>query len=115
MNPKKPVSNVDIPDIEKCPNCGQNIFLGETECSRCGYDVSNWQQKLQQFNPQVVAGLLFLVGVLITLSGLSADNTVRAILVLLGMGLIVSGGLVMTAEYFLEDIIRLIKHRLKKK
>lgn len=114
MSPQKPVADVDVPDIDKCPNCGQNIFLGETECSRCGHDVANWEQKLQRFNPQVIAVLLFLLGLFTTISGLSANDTVKVILLIVGMGLIVGGGLVVTAEYFLEDILREIKRRTDK-
>ncbi len=116
MSPKKPVTDINLPDIEKCPNCGHNIFLGETECSNCGYDVSNWEQKLQSINPQMVAVFLFILGVLTAISVFSTDNdTVRAILLIIGSGLIISGGLVMTADYFLEDVIQQLKRWMKQK
>lgn len=115
MSPKKPVTDVNLPDIEKCPNCGHNIFLGETECSNCGHDVSNLAQKLQSLNPQVIATLLFIFGVFISISAFSSEGTARLVLLLIGSGLVISGGLVMTAEYFLEDVIRQLNRWLNKR
>lgn len=115
MTTKRPVSDVDVPDIQQCPNCGNHVFLGETECSRCGQDVSNWEQKVREFDLRIAGILLILVGLLATFSAFSSADTQKAILLVVGIGFIIGGGLTATADYFLEDILNQIKRLTKKK
>jgi hypothetical protein len=106
MSQQKPASQVDVPDIEKCPNCGHVVFLGEIECSQCGHPVGSLERRIRLLNPIPIAAILVIVGLIVSAAAIGADPLPQLILLLMGMGLIVSGGLVVAADILLNDPFR---------
>jgi hypothetical protein len=96
-----------VPDIKKCPRCGNPIFIGETECSRCGYNVATAKDRLRNLSPIPIATVMTLMGIfLVFLAFGEDDNLTKFIFFLLGGGGIVGAGLVYTFLTFFNDPMR---------
>ena len=103
MTVHKPESEIDIPEVKRCPNCGEPIFLGELECSNCGEDVASLEQRIRSLNPTLVAGTGLLLGLMLTIAGLGEDGILGLILIVLGGSSMIGGGLFWGAMLFLND------------
>jgi DNA-directed RNA polymerase subunit RPC12/RpoP len=107
MTNKRPVSEIEIPDVKHCPNCGHHILIGDLECPNCGYDVASVEDRLRRIDPIPVAIVLGVFGAVITVSGLTMDEGLEQILVILvGGGLFLSGGGLIVMTYFFNDPMR---------
>jgi hypothetical protein len=108
--PKRKVSDPKLPDIPQCPRCGANILLGDTRCSKCGYNVQTSYQALREQSPTLVAfflfglGMLFVAPVLLTAltdGTLEEAGLVEQVLGVFGFLLVVAGGLYYAADLFI--------------
>ena len=108
MTGKRPVSEIDIPDVKHCPNCGHHILLGDLECPNCGYDVASVEDRLRRIDPIPLAIVLGIFGILITFSGLTMDDEgiVKILITLLGGALFMSGGVLIVMTYLFNDPLR---------
>lgn len=101
-NPSSPPPTV--PDIKKCPRCGNPILIGDRRCSRCGYNVDTLDAALRRQNPTLIAGLAALFGVGITLGALGMDDLPQLITLAIGAGLILAGSAYLGISIvFLDD------------
>ena len=99
-----------VPDIEYCPRCGQPILLGDVVCSRCGYDVQSAKDRLRSQPPVVVAVAAFVIGALVAAASIEMENPWQFITLVVGFGIIISGGL-----YYAADLLFLDKHNRRRK
>lgn len=106
MSNYKRESDVEIPDIKRCPNCGNPIFLGETQCSKCGANVATLEERLRGLNSTMITAFAFAVGVMLTLASFGMEDLLRFIFLIGGMGLIVGGGLYWAVNLILNDPMR---------
>lgn len=106
MSSKRPVSEVDIPDVERCPNCGELILLGDMECPNCGQNVASLEQQIRQLDPITIAITLGIMGIFVSVSALTMDGLLQVIVLLAGLGLFLSGGAAVVGHYFFNDPLR---------
>jgi predicted nucleic acid-binding Zn ribbon protein len=99
-----------VPEILSCPRCGQPILLGDVVCSRCGYFVQTAKDRLRSQPPVVVSVAAFVIGALIAAAAIGMDNPWQFITLVVGFGIIVSGGL-----YYAADLLFLDKHNRRRK
>lgn len=96
MAKKRLESDPLMPEIEKCPRCGSPILLGDAICKNCGYrirrstDLMTW---FKQQPPNVISTALFVIGLLVAVSAYGTENPLQFIMLVIGTGLIISGGL----------------------
>jgi hypothetical protein len=95
-----------IPEAQKCPRCGEYIFLGETECSRCGYNVASVEQRLRGLNPVPISATLIALGVMFAFVSFAFENNMRFAVFLLGSAGIIGGGLVYAADMIFNNPMR---------
>ena len=98
MTKKRKVSEPELPQIRKCPRCGQDVLLGDVICSRCGYDVQTTRDKLKSQPANVVAFASFALGVLIALASTGMDNPWQFLTLIVAFGFIAGGGLYYAAD-----------------
>lgn len=91
------------PEIRTCPRCGNNILLGDTLCSRCGYNTQSSTDWLRQQPPNVIAFVGFAIGVLVMIAALGMSDTLQMVMVLIGFGFIVGGGMFYALHLFFFD------------
>lgn len=108
--PKRKVSEPQLPDIQKCPRCGANILLGDTRCNRCGYNLQNGWDVIREQSPTLISLLLFGAGIFFTApilvtalteGSLEATPLIERVMGVLGFGLVVAGGLYYAADLFI--------------
>jgi hypothetical protein len=83
--PKNPAP--DVPSIQKCPRCGNNILIGDKRCSRCGLNVTPINDIIRDIPPRYVLLVGGALGFVILLMGFGFEGGVRAFFLLLGAGI----------------------------
>lgn len=79
-----------VPNIQQCPQCGNNILIGDRRCSRCGYNVSTLNETLRDFTPRYVLLVGGSIAFVLLLVGFSLEGTARAVTLFLAF--LVGGG-----------------------
>ena len=96
-----------VPSVEKCPRCGNYIFVDETECSRCGYNVATLEEAIRKQNPIILAAGLVVAGMIIGIVSLEIDNEILRLLgIIAGMGIVLSGSGVYLMSVLLYNPLR---------
>lgn len=96
MAKKRLESDPLLPDIKNCPRCGKPILLGDARCKNCGFRVrenTDWMTWFKRQPPNVVAITAFVIGIMIAATSWGMDNPWRFFTLILGSGLVISGGL----------------------
>lgn len=100
---KSPPPN--IPDIKRCPNCGNPVLIGDVYCSNCGQHVERIDQSIRKMDPKFIAGTGITMGIIVTLAAIEASSDMmQLLLVLVGIGLVLGGSTYMGISIvFLEN------------
>lgn len=99
----KQSSPPNVPEIEQCPRCGNNILIGDKRCSRCGYDLMSIEDKLRAQNPNFVALVSFVIGVALALAATGVDGFMQGAFLIVGTLIIVGGWGFLVASYIFTD------------
>ncbi len=93
----------NVPDIEKCPRCGNPILIGDQRCSRCGHNVTTLEDTIRSLSPSYVAFVCFVIGTVLVLAATGMEDTQQIVFLVLGAGIVLAGGAFLGLSYVLMD------------
>ncbi len=104
MTKKAPPPNV--PEIEKCPRCGNNVLIGDKRCTNCGHNLLSIEDKLRAQNPTFVGLVSIIVGIALALVATGTDGTVQVLFLAVGSLVILGGWTFVVVSYVFTDTKR---------
>jgi hypothetical protein len=99
----------NVPEIKKCPRCGNDILIGDRRCSRCGYNLSTLEDSLKSMNPMFIAFVCLMVGGALALAATGMDGIMQLAFLGLGSAIVIGGGVFMGLSYIVGDSKQLRK------
>lgn len=102
-SPRKASPPPKVPEIQKCPRCGNDILIGDKRCSRCGQNLTTLEDTVKSLNPTFVAVLCGVIGGAFALAATGMDGILQLASLGLGSALIIGGGVFMGLSYVVGD------------